>query len=71
MKTACSVELIRWSFRAQGPHEVKVRVHGLIRGTETLTRRLSNLRRARRVAQALADGLGTHVQEIDMRHKGD
>lgn len=70
MMTTCGVELIRWPRKHQGPHEVTVRVLGLIGGPETLNRRLSNLRRAKRVARAIADGLGCRVQEIDMRHKG-
>ena len=70
VRTACSVELIRWPARAQGPHEVKVRISGLLGGAETLTRRLSNRRRALRVAKALAAALGCVVFEIDMRSDG-
>jgi len=60
--------LIRWDKRADGPHEIKVRVFILgMQGSETLTRRCGNLRHAQRVARALAKSLGVTVRKIDMR----
>lgn len=68
MKTVCSVELIRWPrYPMTSPHEIKVRVFGVPGGAETVTRRLSNLRRAQQVARALALAVGCEVTNIDMR----
>lgn len=68
--TACAVELIRWPrYPFTSPHEVKVRIVGLLDGADTVTRRFSNLRRAKQVARALAMAIGCEVTKIDMREE--